>query len=76
MDHPTLGPWKFQNAPFDLSKSPAEVFRPPPLIGQHNREVFEGMLGLPLEDGREAYDDGTFWPSDMPTYPYVQKALR
>ena len=76
MDHPTLGPWKFQNAPFDLSKSPAEVFRPPPLIGQHNREVFEGLLGLSLEEVREAYDDGTFWPSDMPTYPYVQKALR
>jgi crotonobetainyl-CoA:carnitine CoA-transferase CaiB-like acyl-CoA transferase len=75
MDHPTLGPWKFQNAPFNLSKSPVEVYRPPPLIGQHNREVFEGLLGLSLEEIRGAYDDGTFWPSDMPTYPYVQEAL-
>ena len=64
--HPMLGPWKFQNAPFKLQKSPAQVSRPPPMIGQHNREVFEDLLGLSLQEIREAYEDGTFWPPEIP----------
>ena len=36
-----LGPWKFQNAPFKLSRSPAEVRKPPPMIGENNREIME-----------------------------------
>ena len=75
LDHPTLGPWKFQNAPFKLAKSPAEVDRSPPLIGQHNREVFEDLLGIPFHHVREGYEDGTFWPPEMPMYPYIQEAL-
>ena len=67
MHHPMLGPWKFQNAPFELKKSPAEVVRPPPMIGQHNREVFEGLLGLSPQEIRNAYEDGTFWPPAMPS---------
>ena len=73
--HPMLGKWKFQNAPFQLAKSPAEVVRPPPMLGQHNREVFEDLLGLPIDDIVEAYDDGTFWPQEMPKYPYIQESL-
>jgi len=75
LDHPVLGPWKFQNAPFELSKSSTPINRPPPSIGQHNREVFEGLLGLTSQEVREAYEDGTFWPSGMPLYPYIREAL-
>ena len=75
MKHPMLGNWKFQNAPFKLEKSPARVDKPPPMIGQHNREIFENLLGLTLEEISEAYDDGTFWPPQMPKYPYIQEAL-
>ena len=75
MKHPMLGNWKFKNAPFKLEKSPARVDKPPPMIGQHNREIFENLLGLTLEEISEAYDDGTFWPPQMPKYPYIQEAL-
>jgi crotonobetainyl-CoA:carnitine CoA-transferase CaiB-like acyl-CoA transferase len=76
LDHPVLGRWKFQNAPFELSKSLAAIDRPPPMIGQHNREVFEGLLGLTSQEVREAYEDGTFWPPEMPQYPYIREALK
>ena len=75
LEHPMLGNWKFQNAPFKLEKSPARISEPPPMIGQHNREIFEKLLGLTLAEIFEAYDDGTFWPPQMPKYPYIQEAL-
>ena len=76
LHHPMLGTWKFQNAPFELQKSPAEVVRPPPMIGQHNREVFEDLLGLSPQEIRDAYEDGTFWPPEMPKYEYIEEALQ
>ena len=75
MEHPMLGTWKFQNAPFKLSKSPAVMHRPPPMLGQHNPEVLQDLLGLTPEELREGYQDGTLWPQEMPLYPYLQEAL-
>lgn len=75
MDHPLLGRRKFQGPPFKLSKSPAVMHRPGPLLGQHTREVCERLLGLSLEDIRQGYADGTFWPPEMPLYPYIQEGL-
>jgi benzylsuccinate CoA-transferase BbsF subunit len=76
MDHPLLGRRKFQGPPFTFSKSPAVMHRPGPLLGQHTREVCERLLGLGLEDIREGYADGTFWPPEMPLYPYIQEGLK
>ena len=76
LEHPMLGRWKFQNAPFKLQKSPAMISRPPPMIGQHNQEVFQGLLGLSDDELVESYRDGTLWPPEMPKYPYLEEALR
>ena len=81
MDHPILGRNKYQNAPFKLSKSPAEVYKAPPLIGEHNVEILEELLGVSRGEILEGYEDGTFWPLTMSKdpYPYVkeiQEALR
>ncbi len=76
LDHPVLGRRRAQSAPFKLSKSPAAVHMPAPLIGQHTGVVLEKLLGLSLQEIREGYEDGTFWPSGMPLYPYIQEALR
>ena len=75
MEHSMLGTWKFQNAPFKLGKSPASIYKPPPMIGQHNREVFESLLGLTVNEITDAYKDGTFWPPTMPKLPYIMEAL-
>jgi crotonobetainyl-CoA:carnitine CoA-transferase CaiB-like acyl-CoA transferase len=76
MDHPMLGPWKFQNAPFKMTKSPAQMSSPPPMIGQHNRDVLEDLLGLEHSDLLEGYENGIFWPTTMDRYPYIEEALR
>ena len=75
LEHPALGPWKFQNAPFRLSKTPARNSRPTPLIGQHNTEVFQDLLGFTDQDVRDSYREGVFWPREMPMFPYVKEAI-
>jgi crotonobetainyl-CoA:carnitine CoA-transferase CaiB-like acyl-CoA transferase len=75
LDHPVLGRRKFQGVPFKLSRTPAAVYRAAPLIGQHTRQVLQDLLGLGLEEIRAGYEDGTFWPKDMPLYPYIQESL-
>jgi len=76
LDHPVLGRRKIQGVPFKLSRSPPAVHRPAPLIGQHNRQVLEGLLGLSLQEIRDGYEDGTFWPKGKALYPYIQEALQ
>ena len=44
-DHPTAGPIQVTGFPYKLSQTPAEVRRPPPLLGQHTEEVLTELLG-------------------------------
>ena len=76
MEHPELGIRKFQNAPFKLSGSPAVNTRPAPLIGEHNKQVFEGLLGLSHEEMVEGFEDETFWPKSLDRYPYMDEMLQ
>jgi crotonobetainyl-CoA:carnitine CoA-transferase CaiB-like acyl-CoA transferase len=76
LEHPLLGRRKVQGAPFKLSKTPATVRTPAPLIGQHTVDVLQELLGLSRQEIKEGYDDGTFWPKSMPLYPYIEEALR
>ena len=76
MEHPALGVHKVQNAPFVLSETPAVNTRPSPLIGQHTREIIEGMLGYSHDDLRAGFEDGTFWPTKRPLFPYQEEMLR
>ena len=77
MTHPVIGRWSLQNAPFHMSETPAFNHLTGPLIGQHNREVFEGLLGINHEELVNGFDDGTFWPRDLnrDDYPYIQEMI-
>jgi crotonobetainyl-CoA:carnitine CoA-transferase CaiB-like acyl-CoA transferase len=46
MEHPQLGRLRNLGAPFKLPASPGGPVRPAPLLGQHNAEVYGGLLGL------------------------------
>lgn len=46
VEHPTMGASDMPGPPMRFSRSTIEV-RPAPLLGQHNRDVFVGLLGLP-----------------------------
>ncbi len=44
--HPRLGAFKAINSPIKLSRTPAEVARPAPDLGEHSAEVLARFLGL------------------------------
>src|SRR5215510_12568823 len=76
IDHPVLGSRKVQNAPFKLSLTPAANHLPSPLIGQHTRELVEGLLGYTVEELRTGFADGTFRPRNRPRLPYLDEMLK
>jgi crotonobetainyl-CoA:carnitine CoA-transferase CaiB-like acyl-CoA transferase len=76
MEHPALGRHLVQNAPFKLSRTPAFNHCPSPLIGQHTRDVVEGLLGYSHDELRAGFADGTFWPANRPRFPYMDEMLR
>ena len=49
---------------------------PSPLIGEHTREIVEGLLGYSHEELRSGFADGTFWPAKRPRFPYMEEMLR
>jgi crotonobetainyl-CoA:carnitine CoA-transferase CaiB-like acyl-CoA transferase len=75
MKHDALGVRKMQNAPFKLSETPAVNRRPSPLIGQHTREIVEGLLGFSHEELLAGYEDGTFWPKTRQRDAYIEEML-
>ena len=46
VDHPQVGPKQYPGLPWKMSRTPGEVRWPSPTLGQHNREIFGGLLGL------------------------------
>ena len=53
-EHPTVGDMYFQGCVIKLSETPGEVETAPPLVGQHNREVF----GLSEEEEKAIIEEG------------------
>ncbi len=50
IDHPVAGKVKYPGAPFKMSATPWKVTRPAPLLGQHNDQVYCGLLGYTRMD--------------------------
>ena len=46
IEHPALGTEPIFNLMWQLSRTPPSIQRHAPLLGEHNREVFCGLLGL------------------------------
>jgi formyl-CoA transferase len=46
LPHPTAGTVRLMGVPYKLSRTPADVRRAPPLLGQHTDEVLHERLGL------------------------------
>jgi crotonobetainyl-CoA:carnitine CoA-transferase CaiB-like acyl-CoA transferase len=76
IEHPVLGAYNVQNAPFKMSETPASNHLPSPLIGEHTREIVEGLLGYSHDELRAGFADGTFWPTKRAKFPYMEEMLR
>ena len=46
VDHPKMGKVRVDGMPIKLSETPARIERGGPTLGQHNQEVFAGVLGM------------------------------
>ena len=77
MEHPEMGVFPYPGIPWKLSATPGVVRKASPLYGEHNSEVFRGLLGLSEEElaplyARRAIADE---PSvDLPTPVRPQRA--
>jgi len=49
-EHPTAGSVRLTGFPYKLSRTPADVHHPPPLLGQHTQEVMTELLGYSTEE--------------------------
>ena len=72
LPHAGLGPMGYQNLPFRGSAGETTSRTAAPLIGEHNREVLCGLLGLSEQELREGYRDDSIWPEDLPLEPYLE----
>ena len=49
VDHPQVGPRQYPGLPWKMSKTPGEVRSPAPTLGQHNRQIYGGLLGMRVD---------------------------
>ncbi len=58
-EHPELGrSIRYPGGPFFFTKTPWRISRRPPLLGEHNAEIFAGELGLSQEQLTGLVQDG------------------
>jgi formyl-CoA transferase len=49
-EHPSAGTIKVPGFPYKLSGTPAEIQKPPPMLGEHTEEVLKDLLDYSAED--------------------------
>jgi benzylsuccinate CoA-transferase BbsF subunit len=59
LDHPEVGVQRYDGPAFHLTACPAQL-RPVPTLGQHNADVFKGLLGLSDAEYEALERDGVF----------------
>jgi crotonobetainyl-CoA:carnitine CoA-transferase CaiB-like acyl-CoA transferase len=58
LNHPVMGERTYDAPAFRLSRTPAELSRPAPLLGEHNEYVFRQVVGLSEEEYIELLAEG------------------
>ncbi|MBI3953481.1 MAG: CoA transferase, partial [Chloroflexi bacterium] len=58
LEHPEIGRHAYDGPAFRLSRTPGEVRAPAPLLGQHNEQVFVGLLGMADQEFAELVASG------------------
>ena len=59
LNHPEIGPHSYNAPAYRLSKTPCEIQRPAPCLGEHNTYVYKELLGMSDDDIAEMLIDGT-----------------
>ena len=61
IEHPALGTEPIFNLMWQLSRTPPRIQRHAPLLGEHNREVFCGLLGLAETEVERLEEEQVIW---------------
>ncbi len=65
MDHPILGEVTMVNVAPKMSLTPMEISGVAPLLGQHNREVLQGVLGYTLDEISRLEDERVLYSEPL-----------
>lgn len=57
VDHPVMGKKVVINPSWKLSETPAKIRQASPLLGEHNQEIFGGLLGMSREEIKKLEDE-------------------
>lgn len=60
LDHPVIGPARFEGTPIQFSKTEQHNWRSAPLLGEDNEYVFKDLLGLSDAEYQALADEGVF----------------
>lgn len=60
LDHPEMGNHSYETPSWRLSKTPGEIRRPSPCLGQHTEHVCREFLGMSDEEFIELFQQGVF----------------
>ena len=69
MEHPEMGVFPYPGMPWKLSATPGIVRKASPLYGEHNSDVFRGLLGLGDDDLAPLYERRTIADEPSPDLP-------
>jgi crotonobetainyl-CoA:carnitine CoA-transferase CaiB-like acyl-CoA transferase len=58
VEHPIIGRAKIPGFPFKFSRTPGEIERPSPLVGEHNEFIFGKYLGLTQKEVEKLRTEG------------------
>ena len=58
LDHPVIGPARFEGVPITMSATAQENWRSAPLLGEDNDYVFGGILGLSADERADLSERG------------------
>ena len=58
LDHPVIGPARFEGTPIHFSEIEPDTWRSAPLLGEDNAYVFTEVLGMPADEVAELAAEG------------------
>ena len=60
LEHPAMGPTPYDGAATIFSRTPAQLRRPAPCLGQHNEQVVRQLLGADAAEYQRLHSAGAF----------------